>query len=725
MTTLNRALYSGLDFDTIGDDLRAQLQVKYAADFNDFAIASLGIMLLDLTAFGLDALSFYLDRRATDTYLVTARTRKSVSRASRQLGYKMGGAVASSVDLEVNTETTYAFNVTIPEGFQFDGPDGLIFEAAESVTFTPAEQGATLAPKIIPAFEGETISESFVSDGSSSQVFELRLVPTDKFVVEGTVSALVDGLPWDVVELLEFGATDQFEVGFNDEPPTVRFGDGISGNIPTSGATIEVTYLASRGKAGQVAAGTITEETAPLVVGFTTIPLVINNPEGSAGGDDRETLSSAKTFAPKVWKSRNVTVTGEDYEALAGSYADPLFGRVAVAKAISARSAAGDLTIQNYVGDISDAADLLIAALGTSSAAITAALALLDPEVTNINSEATSIASHTSQIQTRASSITTSTRSIKNSAAEIAVDAVDIQDLVTNGKAAVDAVGPSGTGDLSASQVSTINAFFDLINSEAGDINTAAAGTITSLADTVLDDSAEARRLVVEEIGADTVTADTDLNDIVLSTAIIATQSAAIAAVDTTLTTESANLTAAIDTAAEGIDDHLNSILSNDCKANLVTVPILARDAGGFYRAPTLGLTNSLQNYLDTRKEVTQSVAVTSGERFLIPAVVTTRIGVLENFSEAVIKTAAEAAIQGVLRDRAFGDSLYESDIDEVVLAIDGVDFVNARIVGHLDTDGVTVLTTRLDADSNLIILESEVITLGTITISTEAVTTT
>lgn len=699
--SLNRARYAGLDFDTHNDDLLARLQVKYAADFNDFSISSLGIMLLDLTAYGLDTLSFYLDRRATDTYLATARTRKSVARTSRQLGYKMGGAVASSVDLEVTVNEVFAFDVPVPAGFQFDGPDGLIFEAAEEVVFTVAEQGIG-NPKSIPCYEGETITESFVSDGAPSQVFELQRVPDDKFVVQGTVESVVDGASWDVVDLLEYGKTDQFEVGFNDVPSTIRFGDGIAGNIPTAGASIEVTYVASRGKAGQVASGTITREATDLVVAFTKIPLTITNPEGSSGGDDRESLSSAKAFAPLVWKSAGKAVTDEDYAGLAGSYADSLFGRVAVAKAISSRSSGGDLTVQNHLTDILNGVTALNAALVASVDAITTALNSADQALIDVAGDFASIASEMGTIEARATSARTQARTIKNRVGEAVVDAADIQDHVTAGLAD----GTLGGKDT----------YFNLINNEAINI-TVAASAVQTASDAIVDDMG-ATLTSVEVVGTDLTTSETLLNAASLEIVTLASAGLAVRTEAGSIDTENSDLEDVVSTAIDEINAHLDRILASDCKANLVTVPILARDAGGFYTAPSTGLIDSLQTHLDARKEVTQSVAVTSGEKYLVPAIITARVGVFRNYSLSVIKTAVIAAIEGVLRDRKFGVALHESDLDDVILEIEGVAFVNARISGHLTATGTSI--TRLDADGNLIIPNSEVITRGSITVTTE-----
>jgi len=705
--SLNRARYAGLDFDTHNDDLLARLQVKYAADFNDFAISSLGIMLLDLTAYGLDTLSFYLDRRATDTYLATARTRKSVARTSRQLGYKMGGAVASSVDLEVTVNEVFAFDVPVPAGFQWDGPDGLIFESAEEVTFTVAEQGIGNS-KFIPCYEGETITESFVSDGQPSQVFELRRVPDDKFVVQGTVEVTVDGASWDVVDLLEYGQTDQFEVGFNDSPSTVRFGDGIAGNIPTAGASIEVTYVASRGKAGQVASGTIDQETTPLVVAFTQIPLTVNNPEGSSGGDDRETLSSAKAFAPLVWKSAGKAVTGEDYEGLAGSYADSLFGRVAVAKAISSRSAGGDLTVQNYLTDILNGVTALNTALDASVDAITTALDSADQALLDLATDLNDIATEMSNIETEATSARSQARTIKNRVGEITVDAADIAGYVTAGLAEGTTAGK--------------DTYFNLINNEATNID-GAASAIQTAADTIVDDMGTTLTSV-GAVGTDLTTSGTRLNDASLEVLTLTAAGLTLRTESGNIDTENSDLLDTVSTAIDEINAHLDRVLASDCKANLVTVPILTRDAGGFYTAPSTGLIDSLQTYLNERKEVTQSVAVTSGENFLIPAVITARVGVFSNYSLSVIKTAVEAAIEGVLRDRQFGVALYESDLDDVILEIEGVAFVNARIAGHLESGGASTSITRLDPDGNLVILDSEVITRGSISVTTEVYTT-
>jgi hypothetical protein len=710
MTDLNRAQYSGFDFDTYNDELRARLQVKFASVFNDFAVTSLGIMLLDLTAFGLSTLSFYLDRRATDTYLATARTRKSVSRITRQLGFKMGGAVASSVDLQVSITEAQTFNVPIPAGFQFSGPNGIVFEVAQATLFTVPEQGPTRF-KSVPAFEGTTLEETFVSDGSPLQVFELRRVPANTNVVEGTVTCLVDGSPFTIVDLLEAGPTDQFEVGFNDSPPTIRFGDGLAGNIPTAGASILVRYVASRGRAGQVPSNSIRAAVSPLVVSLTQIPLSVTNPEPSAGGDDPMSLGVAKALAPQVFKSRRVAVVGTDYEALAGSYADPLFGRVAVARAISSRSAASDTTVQNYLTAILlEALDVSTTLETETTAALSALDTILTQEGAITAALATSVTAGT-LIDTARTTLLASARTSRNLLTEAAVDLADIQDHVLTGKAEVLASAASPSEQLA------INSAFDLIAAEALAVSAAASATDSEQQTIITQAQAiEASTTTLGNLSTGSLGAIEAAR-----VALVAAEALSRAAI-LVIQDSGESLVTVVQENKTLIEAHFDRILSADCSANLVTVPILVRNAGGFYAAPSTGLLASLQAFLDARKEVTQTVSVTSGVNSLVRAVIRVRLGVRQGYSEPVLRTTTETVVSGVLRDRAFGVPLYESDLDQRILVVEGSAFANVRILGHLALDGVTVLTTLLDGDQNLIIGKDQVITLGTLEVVTEVV---
>ena len=553
-------------------------------------------------------------------------------------------------------------------------------------------------------------------------------MPDESFIVAGSVLVIVDGSDFEESEFLTFDTTDQFEVGFNDEPPTIRFGDGVAGNIPLIGSSIDVTYVASRGKEGLINVGTITNVVTPLVVNFNTVNLSINNPRGSSGGDDPEDLTHAKIFAGEVFKSRFVAVTREDYEALAGSFADPLFGRVAVAQAFSSRSSASDLVLQSLLSDVRGAIAPTKPASDLATAAITASLDTIDALLVSLETNFTDIGDKTTDIDTDLDTAITSARAVKNLSSEITSSSAALAGFVSDGKAAVNEITTGSSSELSLAEKDSIKTHFDRILTESTTILGSSSNISTSVDSEIA--SIGTAKDAAEDIGLDPtsgllLSAETNRAGIVTEAGSTGSPSTGmrleVENVETAVTDQSTS----VDAFLTDIDTHVDKLLAADCKVNLVTVPILARDAGGFYTAPSISLIASVQDFLDTRKEVTQVVEVLSGEDFLIPAIIDFRVGVRTGFSESVTASEVETAVDGILRDRRFGTSLFTSDVIDVVLLIEGVSFVNVTIRGHIDPITSTTNGTRVDADGNLVIRESEVITKGTITIDTEPVVTT
>jgi len=714
--------YSGLDFSTHLDDLRSRMQLVLGEKFNLLTSSVQGSVLLDTIGYALDSLSFYLDRRATDNYVATARTRRALSRLTRQLGYKMRPAVSSSLDLVVHTTQGWPFQVPIPAGFQFRGPNQTIFEVAEQVII-PA--GST-TNYVVSCYQGRTVTETFVGTGDANQVFDLSSLPAAEFIPDGTVQVVVDGLAWEEREFLEFEETEQFEVGYNDSPPTVRFGDGVVGTIPPIGSSIVVTYVISKGRAGLVGSDVEFVPVTPLVVAFTTIPLVIQNPAGSVGGDDAESLESARSFAPKVWKSGKRAVTREDYLALAGSYADPLFGKVRVADAISPRSAQQDLALQLWLSEIRGLASNAVAPVTASVSAIRSELSRMLTELSNSEGLLESVSQNVTTIHTTnagavSGGLIGGLHQTKNDAGDVLVNCTDVDGLVASGKAFVNGSGAS------PAEKTDINGEFDRIAQEVSDIRSIATGIQTRY----FTDVAYVRDIVrlCEDIGLDLTTAGTFLYELdqirqrleasVDGPTGINSQVdlIEIAVVDTSAST---------DELCTKIFNHVDSFLSSDCKANLVVVPILVTDSDGFYAEPSLGLVKSLQDFLSTRKEVTQSVQVVPGSRYLVPAVLMVHIGVRPNFSQILTEVAVRTSIDNMLKGRKPTESLYLSNMGGALKQVAGVGYVNLVIQGSyvMPLSSPPLLSTdRLDSAGNLILNPGEVLTRGLVTVTSYQMT--
>ena len=709
--TLTRVRYAGSDFSTYSDEILARLQVKFASVYNDFSASSLGIMLVDIFAYGLDTLSFYLDRRATDNFMITARTTSSAARLARQLGYRPGSASAASVDLSISLNAVYAFPVTIPVGFQFNGPNGLIFEAQSSITFSPGDTST----QVLTAAQGQTLTASFFSDASANQVFNIANVPSGQFVVgigtagQSKTSVVVNSTTWEEEPFLQLGGTNQFEIGYVDSPPTLRFGDGIAGNIPDNGAQIALTYFASNGVNGGATAGTITSVKSPLVVSFTQINLNVTNLSGTSGGSAPESLSSIKANAPAIFKTRNVNVTLEDYQSRAQAFVDPVYGAIAVAEAISVRSASDDAFLTSTLNSINSQSAEYTPTVIASVDEISINLTSINASVTDAQSNGSSLQSAltdmlSEEITARASNETNRTAANVAQSNSLSV-ATDIASMT----AAINAF-TDGTTQISTTDKSTLIGFLNAMSAKNTEIGSQAS-TITSNVTSVTS--------ALDQISADITTAESTSAEILLDISSISSQSSLIKSESTALVVAVEAIQNTISTSTAAIETHVGNFLSDECQSNLIEVPVLTLDSEGFYVLPTLGLQNSLQTYLDNGKEVTQVVKVVAASSQLVAADMSMLIGVLTGYNESTVRSQCQAAALNVLRGRAFGVTLRLSELYAPVapqfgnIPIAGVEYVEIKITGPAD---------HIDANGNLTASSSEVITRGTITVTSEVV---
>ena len=716
-----------MDYASINDELLAHLQRQYGADFNDFSVSQLAVVLVDAESYGADALAFYVDRRVLETTLATATQRRSVVRLTRQIGYKMRAAVAASVDVHCSVPDAYAFPIPIAKGFQIQGPGGLVFEAAQEVVFQPHETGGR-ATKILPCFEGRALSETFVSDGSAFQRFDLRRASSGTFVVRGTVQVTVDGQPWREHEMLTFDPIAQYEVSYADEPASISFGNGSAGLIPPAGATITVLYSACSGKNGRVtAAGTLTEPVVPLTVMLQSIPLTLTNPASSEAGDDPESIEEAKINAPLAWKTRGVAVTQGDYVAIGSSFADSVAGRVAVAQAFSTRSADQDLTLLAALRTIRTQAIAPVQPTVVAVSSLRAHLAAVLSGLTAVSAQISEILNRTAGIDTELTSILSSARSIEGAAGGLSATASSLQASVASVKSAVMALPVSaGAQNINQATRDALVVLLDGLTGSAGTIGSAAGQVTASAASQIT--SVGTARTADRAVGLDTTTPGTSLYALEQTRLAIEAQVGSVSpataayqdvlAIEAAVVTPSSNSYTVIDLACSQIFDHVDAFLASDCKANLVTVPVLARDAGGFYVAPSTTLLQALAAKLEACKELTQTIAVVSGAEFLVPAVISLRIGVLPGYSLSLLQSVGSTLVEGVLRGRRFRQSLYLSDFPRF-RDLQGVAFANLTIDGHYDLSGA-LLTTLLDESGNLVIGDSQVITKGRITVTTE-----
>lgn len=346
-----KSQFIGKDFDTWVTDLQSGLEEEFGPDaLTNLQSSGFGIMWIEIFSNLAGSLSWQVDREADETTLETAIIRENVVNIARHLGYKPYGAVPPAVTLTLTLDAPSPDTAIIPAGSTLTSDTGIIYSTIEEVTFLTGETG----PKTVTARQGEGFEEVFTADGEKNQIYRLESVPDNTSIAEDTTTVRVGGKLWDIQEFLTFDQTDIAEVELGRDPPLVRFGDGIAGNIPPDGAEVRIGYFATAGTAGIILENSITAFDNQVFAGPTPLNITITHPASSAGSD-RQPLSEIKIFAPLVWQTGQRGVTRLDIDSFINTFVDPTFGAVAIGRATVPRSATEDAVIQTFLAQVRSA----------------------------------------------------------------------------------------------------------------------------------------------------------------------------------------------------------------------------------------------------------------------------------------------------------------------------------------------------------------------------------
>lgn len=333
--------YTSRDFQSIRDDLIRTIPF-YTPEWTDYNPSDLGIVILELLSHMGDVVHYYIDRMAAESFLPTAVTRRSVTNLLKLIDYELRGKVAASVDLKFTLAQPLPGPLTIPAltkvktlcdrpGSQSEGWANNIYFETMSDLIIPA--GALEG--IVGAKQGKTSKDVLVatSDGLANQKYAIP----EKPVIEGTLRLFVDeGIgpeEWAEVDtLIEKQSCDKCFLSFRDDKGVVwvQFGDNAQGKIPDAGANIYGTYRIGGGSEGNVGAGTITILETSILFAGSPVTLSVTNEKDASGGEDEQSIESARLEGPRTLRALYRAVTAEDFESLS-----EVFPGVAKAKAVA------------------------------------------------------------------------------------------------------------------------------------------------------------------------------------------------------------------------------------------------------------------------------------------------------------------------------------------------------------------------------------------------------
>jgi len=352
---LRRIDFSALDFEALRRMGVEYVRTYFPEDFNDFTISNGFVLFLEIVSAVGNVISERSDIIADESFLPTAQSRTAVANHLELIGQMLRRASAATVEIECSLAVPAAFDVTIPAGliFTVSGPDGS--PVAYELYGAPGDFETDL---VIPrgkrgvigfAIEGRFASPiTQISNGEPNQFVDIvgsniLESPITVEVASGSTATL-----WSRVDFIEQSDAndDVFEVRFLEDRARVIFGDDQNGKIPISGQVITVNHRTGGGIRGRIGSGII-NETRPIgQTGFATQTVLFRNVEPSIGGQDQESLSSAKKRAPRTFAIHNNVATSEDYISISETFAHPAFG------AIQKASAAIRTGIDNDVDDV-------------------------------------------------------------------------------------------------------------------------------------------------------------------------------------------------------------------------------------------------------------------------------------------------------------------------------------------------------------------------------------
>lgn len=315
--------YTSRDFEAISQDMVRTIPF-FAPEWTDHNITDFGIVLQRLTAFVADVLHFYIDRAANEAFLPTAITRRSVINLLQLINFELRSAVPASVDIEFTLQTALTGDFLIPAGTELQtSADAtevpVFFETSEDLVIPLGSVTGTVS-----AIEGLSGEEDLgVSTGVERQRFDIGANP----IIDGTTQVFIDEGAGDELwtEVETFIISDPDSKVFTSEKDeearlTIFFGDNAQGKIPDAGAPIRSEFRVGGGANGNVAADTITAINDPLTFDGTQVTPKVTNPLAASGGEDEQSIDSAKVEGPSSLLALNRAVTLDDYRILAEGF---------------------------------------------------------------------------------------------------------------------------------------------------------------------------------------------------------------------------------------------------------------------------------------------------------------------------------------------------------------------------------------------------------------------
>ena len=321
--------YVNLDFDQIKQSIRDYLRANTNFTDYDFEGSNLSI-IIDALAYNTYTTAYNTNMAANECFLDSATLRENVVALARNIGYvprsrrSSRARISFLIDSLIETST-----VTLNAGIVCNGAGdntNYIFCIPEDIT-VPVNNGVAEFNNI-EIFEGSFVSQDFTVDTS---LFNQRYILDNSFIDTSTIkvnvkpsSSSTSSVTYKQIDnIIGITSTSNSYLlqEIEDERYELIFGDNVIGRKLSNANVITASYIVTDGREGNGASefsfiGNITNQDGgsinPALIGL------VSTDEKSRDGDDIESISSIKYFAPRIYSSQYRAVTSSDYESVLG-----------------------------------------------------------------------------------------------------------------------------------------------------------------------------------------------------------------------------------------------------------------------------------------------------------------------------------------------------------------------------------------------------------------------
>lgn len=310
--------YIKYDYQSQKDALLQRIRDRWPGRWNDFLANSIGIVIVDIVAWGLATLAFLVNRVAGEHYIPTMTLRESAVRIGGLTGYQLRSALPATVSCEATMTTAQSADVTIFTGTLIRTSDNnaLAFEVARDYTieageFSPKELVATFSPSI----SGQNVINTFlqVTNGSSAVDEVDTTIDLSQYVEPGQTLYELDGTTGYTIQNIE---TAPGGVNVNSRLILTSPWTGASGTIQAQIYDQRIQLIQGQSVTDRFVAPI---QTASYAVRLSRIPVIDNSVEVTVNGEPWQQASTvgiqsefAEVFQVKTFVSGDTAVVFGD-----------------------------------------------------------------------------------------------------------------------------------------------------------------------------------------------------------------------------------------------------------------------------------------------------------------------------------------------------------------------------------------------------------------------------